>query len=117
MAEAPDPETLLDLFGDEYVRTIVRAASREPMSVKELSEECGSARSTVYRRVDDLVDAGVLLERTRLEAGGSHHSVYETSLETLTVSVEDGRYEVDLEGVADPAERFTSMWRDLRGLP
>lgn len=112
----PDPEAVLELFGDPYVRTIVRTASRQPMSVKELSEECDSALSTVYRRVDDLVDEGLLVERTQLEPDGSHHSVYETSLEVMTLRVEGGRFDLDFEVSRDPAERFTTMWRDIRGL-
>jgi len=116
MDEGPDPETVLELFGDPYVRTIVRAASRQPMSVKELSKECDSALSTVYRRVDDLVDEGILVERTQIEPDGSHHSVYDTSMEAMTLRVVGGRFNLDLEPSRDPAERFTTMWRDIRGL-
>lgn len=110
-----DPDTVFTLFGDEYVRIIVRAASRKPMSVKELSEECDSALSTVYRRVDDLVDAGVLLERTKIEPDGSHHAVYETQLDELRVRVADGEMNVALAVKRDPAEQFTRMWENIRG--
>lgn len=114
MGEAPDPETLFTLLGDEYVRTILKAASEDPMSARELAEVCGSARSTVYRRVDDLVAAGVLLERTRIQSDGSHHHVYETQLDELTLRVTEGTFEVELEVKPDATERFTRMWEDIR---
>mgnify|MGYP006306742235 CR=1 FL=1 len=114
MGESPDPETLFTLLGDEYVRIILKAASEEPMSVRELSEVCDSARSTIYRRVDDLVAAGVLVERTRIQSDGSHHHVYETRLDELTLRVTQGDFEMKLEIKRDATERFTRMWEDIR---
>lgn len=114
MDERPDPERLFTLLGDEYVRTILRAASREPMSARELSEECDSALSTVYRRVDDLVEEGVLAEGTRIEPDGSHHSVYETRVDELAVRIADGEFDVDLTVRRDAPERFTRMWEEIR---
>ena len=116
MGETPDPERLFALLGDEYVRTILKAAREEPMSAKALSAECDSALSTVYRRVDDLTDAGLLVETTRIEADGSHHSVYETRLDEITVRIANGVFEMELEVERPPAERFTRMWEDIRGV-
>lgn len=121
VGETPDPETLFTLLGDEYVRTILKAASEEPMSARALSEECDSALSTVYRRVEDLVEAGVLLveagvllEETRVVADGSHHSVYETRLDELTVRIANGEFEMDLTVERYTPERFTRMWEGIR---
>lgn len=116
MGETPDPDTLFTLLGDEYVRTILRAASEEPMSARALSEECDSALSTVYRRVEDLVEAGVLVEETRIVADGSHHSVYETRLDELTVRIANGEFEMDLKTERPTAERFTRVWEGIRGI-
>ncbi|MEF8841216.1 MAG: winged helix-turn-helix domain-containing protein [Haloarculaceae archaeon] len=114
MDETPDPETLFALLGDEYVRTILRATSEEPMSARALSEECDSALSTVYRRVDDLIEAGILVEETEIDPAGSHHSVYETRLNELTVRIANGEFEMELEVERPTAERFTRMWEDIR---
>lgn len=114
MSEASDPDELLDLLGDEYVRTILTATSREAMSAKQLSEECGFDRSTVYRRVDDLVDTGLLEERTEIEADGSHHSVYAARVEHVDVDLLDGELDVELIPREGAAGRFTQMWEDMR---
>lgn len=114
MPEKPDPDELLELLGDPYVRTILRAASQEPMSAKELSEECDSALSTVYRRVDDLIEYDLLVEQTAMERDGSHHSVYATRLDLLTVRVANGEFDMALEVERSAPERFTSMWENIR---
>ena len=85
------------------------------MSVKELSDACDSAPSTVYRRVDDLVEAGLLFERTKIEPDGSHHSVYGTRMDELRIAVDDGRLELELVASRGAAEQFTRLWEDIRG--
>lgn len=114
MQEPPDPDRMLTLLGDEYVRTILKTASEEPRSVNALSEACDSALSTVYRRVDDLVEAGVLVEATQVEADGSHHHVYETQLDSLTVTIANGMFDMELTVDRDTPERFTRMWEGIR---
>lgn len=114
MGASADPETVFTLLGDEYVQTILKAASEEAMSARQLSEVCDSARSTVYRRVDDLVEAGMLVERTRIEPDGSHHHVYETTVDELTLRVANGEFEMELAIKRDATERFTRMWEDIR---
>lgn len=114
MAEKPDPDDVFELLGDRYVRTILRAASRDDMSAKELSEACDSAKSTVYRRIDDLVEIGLLVEKTELEADGSHHSVYETRLDEMTVRIANGKFDMELEAKRETPKRFTKMWEHIR---
>lgn len=114
MDGSADPEEVFTLLGDDYAQTILKAASVEPMSARELSEVCDSARSTVYRRVDDLVEAGMLVEHTRIQPDGSHHHVYETRLDELTLRIADGEFEIELEIKRDATERFTRMWEDIR---
>ena len=114
MAEKPDPDDVFELLGDRYVRTILRAASEDDMSAKELSEACDSAKSTVYRRIDDLVALGLLAEKTELEADGSHHSVYEANIDHLDVDIYDGTIDVSVHVREDAAQRFSRIWSDIR---
>ncbi|KTG30624.1 winged helix-turn-helix domain-containing protein [Haloferax profundi] len=114
MSGSQDSDELLDLLGDEYVRSILAAASLEPHSVKDLSERCGVAQSTVYRRLDDMLAHDLLVERTELVADGSHHSVYEAKLTHLDIDVVDGEIRVDTNVESSPAERFTRIWDDIR---
>ena len=107
-------DELLTLLGEARVRQILAATSREALSAKELREECDVALSTIYRRVEDMVDQGVLVERTRIESDGSHHSVYEAKIDHLDVDIDGGSIEVDVHVREDAAQRFSRIWNDIR---
>lgn len=108
------PDDLLELLGEERVREILAATSREPLSAKELSEECDVALSTIYRRVEDMSAHDLLVERTRIESDGSHHSVYEANIDHVDVDVDDGTIDVRMHIREDAAQRFSRIWSDIR---
>ena len=114
MSEAPDPEEVFELLGDAYVRSILAETYEEPMSAKELSEQCGMSLPTVYRRVEDLTDHGLLLERTQIVADGHHYTTYVANLEGVTVDLTPEGFRVNVTRREDPSDRFTRVWRDIR---
>lgn len=107
-------DDVFDLVGDQHVRDILRATSREPKCVKEMSRELGVARSTVYRRLDSLVEAGLVRERTRPASDGNHHAVYEAVVDRLTVDIDDGRLDCEIHPDDDATARLTKVWEGLR---
>ncbi|MFB6151740.1 MAG: ArsR/SmtB family transcription factor [Haloarculaceae archaeon] len=111
---AADSEAVLALLGDEYVREILAATSREQRSAKELAERCDVALSTVYRRLETMQEQGLVVEQTQIEPDGSHHSVYVAAVDHLDVDVADGEIDVGLVTRETPSERFTRIWTDLR---
>lgn len=114
MSEDPDPEVVFELLGDAYVRDILVEAYTEPMSAKELSEACGMSLPTVYRRVEDLTDRDLLLERTRIVADGHHYTTYVANLEGLRVDLEADGFHVQVHRREDPSDRFTRVWEGIR---
>lgn len=116
MANDPSPDglTLLEVLGDTYVQAILAATSRGPRSAKELGEEIDANLSTIYRRVDEMLEYGLLVERTRIVDDGSHHSVYVANVERVAVDIDDGEFSVRMEVNESPAERFTRIWDDIR---
>lgn len=109
-----DATDILTLLGDEYVQSILVATTTTPKSAKELSDELGTARSTIYERTEQLVAHDLLVERTRIVDDGSHHSVYEANVEHLDIDLDDGRFQVSVETRDTPASRFTNLWSDIR---
>jgi predicted transcriptional regulator len=105
---------MFDLLGDDYVRDILRATSTEPKGVREMSQELDVARSTIYRRVDTLVDFGLLREQTRAAKDGNHHAVYEAVVDRLTIEIEDGELDCELHPSDDASTRFTKLWDGMR---
>ena len=114
MSEAPDPDTVFELLGDIYVRDILAATYDEPMSAKELSEACGMSLPTVYRRVEDLTEHDLLVERTRIVADGHHYTTFVANLEGLHVDLTPEGFVVDVTRREDPSDRFTRVWERIR---
>lgn len=115
MSEDVDRAEVLRLLDDEYARAILTATSREPMSANELAAAIDASPPTVYRRVEDLQAAGLLVEDLQYESSGHHYGVYRTVVERVTVTFENGEYTVTVEGVEETtADRFTRLYEGLR---
>lgn len=108
------PEEVFAVLEDEYSRAILEATRQEPMSGKELSEECGMSRATVSRRVNELVENGFLIERTRVDPGGHHENEYVASLDTIIVQLLEAGFDVTIERREDAVDRLTTIWKQIR---
>jgi DNA-binding transcriptional ArsR family regulator len=64
-------EELLDTIGDEMARRVLIAVSKNPQSAKGLAETCDMSLPTVYRRVDVLMDHGLITEQTAVADDGT----------------------------------------------
>nr|WP_218138613.1 winged helix-turn-helix domain-containing protein [Halobacterium jilantaiense] len=114
VSEDSDPTAVLSVLDDEHARAILAAASREPMSASQLSEACDASTATVYRRIDDLTDLGLLEESINVRPDGNHHSVYRATLTRFSIELEDGEFTTEVEvETEDVADRFTRMWEGL----
>lgn len=115
MSEDVDRAEVLRLLDDEYARAILTATSGTPMSAKELTAAIDASPPTVYRRVDDLKAAGLLLEELQYEASGHHYGVYRPAVDRVSVSFEDGEYTVRVDPTEETtADRFTRLYEGLR---
>ncbi len=83
------PTELLGLLDAEYTQEILEAVGREARSARELAELCGASRPTVYRRLNSLQAAGLVETEVEYDADGHHRTVFETTLEAVSVDVTD----------------------------
>jgi len=109
-------DDVVDLIGDDYVRTILAETRDGPKSVEALSDACGADPSTIYRRVERLQDAGLLTHEQRLDPGGHHYKEYDTALEAVHVHVRAEGYEIDIDFTEEeePADRFTRLYEGFK---
>ena len=108
------PGTILQLLGDDYARQILLAADQEPRTAKELSRICDVSLATVYRRISALQDNGLVEDHSTVADDGSHHRVFETTLEELHVELSDGGIELSVDRRDELADNFTALWADIR---
>ena len=112
--EDSDPAAVLRLLEDEYARGILTRTSAQPMTAEQLATACGASLSTIYRRVDDLEDQGLLESEEQLDPGGDHYRRFEASVESIEVSFDDGDLLVEVDRIGDGADRSTRAWERLR---
>lgn len=79
---------VLDAFDDEDCRAILSATVGESLTVAEITDVCDLPESTAYRKVDLLVDAGLLSESLRIRRSGHHVRTYACGIEDVTLSVD-----------------------------
>lgn len=80
-------QSFLEILTDTRCRAMLEATTARPRTAKEISEQVGLPLSTTYRKLDEMTEAGILAERTRLSPGGSHASEYRRVLDEVVVSV------------------------------
>jgi len=84
-------DELLGLLSDEYACRILCALDDEPQSADDILTQCEMSRPTVYRRLEQLTDAGIVEAQSASAADGHHKQEFRCSLGGLSVRIrEDG---------------------------
>jgi len=99
--ETTDSEELLALFGDEYARSVLQTIARSPCSGREIVEETGFSKATVYRRLDRLDAAGLVASETMFDPDGHHRERFRSTIEGATCQFGPGGIEMTLHPVDD----------------
>jgi len=111
VVENQDPDRdVLGILGDDVAKDILTVTDQRAMSAQALEARCDASLTTVYRRVDELIESGLLRERLELRPDGNHRKTFESNLERLSVSIDDGELEVDVEKRDDPPDRLRTIW-------
>jgi DNA-binding transcriptional ArsR family regulator len=79
---------VLELLGDPYVRELLQATADRARTARDLVERSSGSRSTVYRRLDRLEEAGLVATDLRYDVDGHHRTTYRATLDEVTLSVD-----------------------------
>lgn len=99
------PDAVLDLLSDDYVRAIFAELGDGSRSARELVDRCDASKPTVYRRLNRLESAGLVRTRMALHPDGHHRKEFAVDFERLTLDFEGGELtaSVDLDAPSDDA--------------
>lgn len=109
-------ETILAALGDPQSRALLLGLHREPRSAQELAVGCSLPPASVYRKLKELQDAGLVgVQRSALTADGHRTELYRSLLVEARLNYLGDRLEVlaAFRGLA--AERLGEMWDAVRG--
>jgi DNA-binding NtrC family response regulator len=88
----------LDALGDAKARRCLYELQRDPKSAKELAAVTGYSRTTVYRRLNALRQAGLIASQTTIDPDGDHYESFHPDTELIRIELDDGfRIRVDPE--------------------
>lgn len=116
MSAGADPEntSVISLLDDEYARAILVEASREALSASALADRCNASEPTIYRRIEQLQEADLVVEQQQLDPDGHHFKTFQTRVERVTIEIEDGDCTIDVSRrEVDAADRFTRLFEGL----
>jgi len=107
-------EELLTLLGDPYTRCVIAAMGEQARTGTELIERTGVSKATVYRRLDELQDAGLVTTSIRIDPDGHHCKEYRRTVDGLSVSLDDSGIEVTVSERSDGSRDRSCDERLLR---
>lgn len=98
------PTTLLELLDDDYARGILEATTDEAVPARRLAERLDASRTTVYRRLERLEEAGLVEPTMTYDADGYHRKEFRATLRSVTVTLDGGTVEATVDVTDDRDE-------------
>lgn len=94
------PSTLVSVVAaldDACAREVLVLTADRARAADELAARTNASRSTVYRRINELVDLGLLAESQELDPDGNHFNTYRARLERITIDLHEDGFEISLD--------------------
>jgi len=86
-AVAHDPETVLAAISDPRSRAVIAATAEGPRSVADIVDDCEMSTATAYRKVNQLVEAGLLSEDVRVHPDSTNVREFALRAEAIHVTL------------------------------
>jgi len=96
-SETVSPEALIDLLDDHHAQEISAILSDDAKTASEIVAQCDCSRTTVYRRLNRLQDAGLLTTDLRYDAEGHHRTTYQLRFDSLSIRLDTGGLQCAIE--------------------
>lgn len=90
-----DPDAVLTALSKPYDREILAIAQDRPVAAQDLLDRTPIPQSTLYRRINELQDAGLLEVVDTTIQGGHPVDRYRCPLQGLTIRIAEGEVQVD----------------------
>lgn len=87
-------ETVFDYFGDVESRKILLSIMKEPLTVPEILNTSGVLKSPAYRKIENLLLDGMILESGKIMTNNKRVSQYRCVFDKVTLIIENGTYHV-----------------------
>lgn len=107
-------QRILSAMADQYSREILTATIDQPFSALDLSKAYQIPITTVYRRIEELVEAGLIAAvKSGRTTDGKWYDLYRSLLRRIDVSFENGDVRIEVVINDHVADKFTRMWNSI----
>lgn len=107
-------QKILSAMADQYSRRILTATVNDPVSALDLSKAYQIPITTVYRRIEELVEAGLIAAvRSGRTADGKWYDLYRSLLRRIDIGFENGEVRIEVMVNEHVADKFTRMWASI----
>lgn len=122
MSQAGDPDEddigqVATLLANSCAREILVRTAREALSADELAARCDASRTTVYRQLERLEAAELVVGTVQVDPDGHHFDRYRASLDRVTVDLDADGLSVTVdrtEPATDAVDRLDTLIDRLR---
>jgi DNA-binding transcriptional ArsR family regulator len=97
-----EADELLELLGDEYTYRVFEAVVEQPRTGRELIDATGASKPTVYRRLQELEDAGLVDSTMNIASDGNHCKQFHAVVSSIDVSFDADGFTARLESDTRP---------------
>ena len=107
-------QCILSALSDQYSRHILTATVSEPLSALELSKKYDIPITTVYRRIEELVDAGLIAAvKSGRTIDGKWYDLYRSLMLRIDVSFDSGDISINATVDNHVSQKFTRVWTSI----
>jgi DNA-binding transcriptional ArsR family regulator len=116
-ADGDDVGQVAELLANACAREILVRTAREALSADELAERCDASRTTVYRQLERLEAADLVVGSVQFDLEGHHFERYRASLDRVIVDLDTDGLHVTVdraEPTNDAVDRLEGLFDRLR---
>jgi predicted transcriptional regulator len=112
MANEWNPETVFEVLADERARQVLVATKETPQSAQTLVEMCDGSLSSIYRRINVLVEYRFLEEEAKVDPKGYHYNTYRPNYENISIEITNTEIKAELGEAEYNEQRVHAQPRD-----
>lgn len=108
-----DLGTILELLANENSRDVLRLTSKTEYSASQFSKELEIAPATIYRKLKQLEDAGMIRHvKTIMDYHGNEEKYYRCSIRRIIIDINNGKLSIQSEKEY-LGDRIIRLWKRI----
>ena len=102
-------------MADDCALAILKGTTEKACSAMEIIHQCALPPSSVYRRISEFLEAGLLaVEKIIITNDGKKFSLYRSTVRDMRAEYRSGEFELNVSFNEDVVSKLTRLWSSMR---